>query len=850
MPYVPNATLNLLLTASNNAGATINTLNTQVLGLATTATRLQTSLNSANNQLSRMQSYEQGIRQLRTGFSELRSSSLALEATGAAILAPGIAAVKTAADFQTSMLKIANLTDIPKDKIKEVHDGILALAKVIPVSPNDLGEAAYQAFSRNLTDVAAGLAITKVSAEDQAIGLGKAATVAGLLSTVIKIYGGNAEDVAKINDQLFQGVKSGAGEVENFAGSLGKTIGVAKDLNVSFPELIANVATLTNSGLSAEESTTALRQVMVELLKVTPQQSKELDKLHESATGLRQEIKDKGLYEVLNRLFEKTKEGTITVKDNADAIGKANIALKQQSNDIPLLSQRITIAQQQQTVAAQKLTDAQIKLQAITTYDAKGNAARTKALAAVTAATISKERADLSLATAQQALVDGNLQVESAQNKVAAANAKSTVTSEDQLEILAKIFPNLRGYVGVLNTVGTQQKSYEEILGRVNNAEGQQSAALKEASDTFNFQFSLAVNKAKVAFILFGDTVLPVLTSILGYIGQFIDLIAKVPKPVKEALVVLSLVIGPLLIIGGAVAFLVGSFGLLVLAIMSIGPVLAASGIGFAAAGTAFLITAGTILVVVAAIAALTLAAYFLITRWDEVKAKTIEVWGFIPTPIQKVLTFLSTIAVAQFNAFVTALKAAMQGFIDIVTIQWEIIKTFIKILKDIWHGDWTALWEDVKHLAKLHLDLIVAIIKAPFVPLIEGIKALFSGLPDSLRKIGTDMANALIAGFKSIPGIGTIIDAASKVGNAIGSGLHAVGLATGGPARGGQPYIVGENGPELFVPGNSGTVVPNSAMGGMTIHNVTVVANDPVDFMRQLQEYQDRQLRLARRAS
>ena len=43
---------------------------------------------------------------------------------------------------------------------------------------------------------------------------------------------------------------------------------------------------------------------------------------------------------------------------------------------------------------------------------------------------------------------------------------------------------------------------------------------------------------------------------------------------------------------------------------------------------------------------------------------------------------------------------------------------------------------------------------------------------------------------------------------------------ANGGPVTGNRPYIVGERGPELFVPGASGNVVPNHAMGGA---NVTV---------------------------
>lgn len=45
------------------------------------------------------------------------------------------------------------------------------------------------------------------------------------------------------------------------------------------------------------------------------------------------------------------------------------------------------------------------------------------------------------------------------------------------------------------------------------------------------------------------------------------------------------------------------------------------------------------------------------------------------------------------------------------------------------------------------------------------------------------------------------------------GSGGGIPFLAEGGPARKGQPYVVGEEGPELFVPDQSGTVVPNDQM-------------------------------------
>jgi hypothetical protein len=40
---------------------------------------------------------------------------------------------------------------------------------------------------------------------------------------------------------------------------------------------------------------------------------------------------------------------------------------------------------------------------------------------------------------------------------------------------------------------------------------------------------------------------------------------------------------------------------------------------------------------------------------------------------------------------------------------------------------------------------------------------------------------------------------------------------AAGGTVTGGSPYIVGERGPELFMPGRSGSIIPNNAMGGAT---------------------------------
>jgi SLT domain-containing protein len=57
-------------------------------------------------------------------------------------------------------------------------------------------------------------------------------------------------------------------------------------------------------------------------------------------------------------------------------------------------------------------------------------------------------------------------------------------------------------------------------------------------------------------------------------------------------------------------------------------------------------------------------------------------------------------------------------------------------------------------------------------------------------------------------------------------------GRALGGRVQAGSTYMVGEGGkPEMFVPDQSGTIIPNSKLGGQTNIYLTVNANDTQGF-------------------
>jgi phage-related minor tail protein len=67
-------------------------------------------------------------------------------------------------------------------------------------------------------------------------------------------------------------------------------------------------------------------------------------------------------------------------------------------------------------------------------------------------------------------------------------------------------------------------------------------------------------------------------------------------------------------------------------------------------------------------------------------------------------------------------------------------------------------------------------------------------------------------------------------------------GFANGGPVQGATPIIVGERGPELFVPQSAGKIISNSALkgsgqnsssmgGGQTVVNYNIQAVDAASF-------------------
>lgn len=124
-----------------------------------------------------------------------------------------------------------------------------------------------------------------------------------------------------------------------------------------------------------------------------------------------------------------------------------------------------------------------------------------------------------------------------------------------------------------------------------------------------------------------------------------------------------------------------------------------------------------------------------------------------------------------------------------------------------------------------------VAALVASFVVLhnrVGGLKGAFEGFVNTLKSAWEWIKRVASAAGDFLGGIG------SAIGRGLGSIGFGGGRATGGTVSRGNAYMVGERGPEMFVPYTAGKIVPNS---GGTVINITGTIIDPEGTARAVQQ-------------
>lgn len=222
-------------------------------------------------------------------------------AAGAAVFADK--SIKMAADFESATTRLITSAGETHANIDMVRKGILDMAGQVGDSAQTLATAMYTIESGGQHG-ADGLKVLQAAAEGAKAEGADLTTVADALTSTLQDYHLKASDSARITSEMVAAVGAGKTTFEQFAGSLHSVLPIASSAGVSFEDISAAIASMTVHGMSAEQATQNLSDVIKHMIAPTGVQTKELGQLGVSSSDLSAMLGKRGLTGTLQDLSQ------------------------------------------------------------------------------------------------------------------------------------------------------------------------------------------------------------------------------------------------------------------------------------------------------------------------------------------------------------------------------------------------------------------------------------------------------------------------------------------------------------------------------------------------------------------
>lgn len=144
------------------------------------------------------------------------------------------------------------------------------------------------------------------------------ATSVKAMVAILNAYGMSAGEAGRVTDVMSSIVKKGVIEYEELASTIGQVVPIAAAAGLSLEELAAGIATITQKGVSAHMTMTALKAIITTFLAPTPEAVKQAEKFGlvlDSTT-----LSTIGLTGALGKLEHATSEETAAIFSNVRAL--------------------------------------------------------------------------------------------------------------------------------------------------------------------------------------------------------------------------------------------------------------------------------------------------------------------------------------------------------------------------------------------------------------------------------------------------------------------------------------------------------------------------------------------------
>jgi TP901 family phage tail tape measure protein len=227
-------------------------------------------------------------------FGKLAASGMAV--AGVAVAAFVAKGVKDAIELDTKLREINTLFGLTgkeaEASFSNIQQVVKGVSKEVGIAQKTIAEGLYNAISAGVPRDNV-FEFMKVASKAAIAGVTDTNTAVNGLTTVINAFGLSSRDAGKVADSLFTAVKGGKTTFREMSDALFNVAPAAAASKVSFQEVNAAIATLTASGTPTSVATTQIRAALTGLQKP----SKDLDKIFRDLgfTNAQTAIESKGL---------------------------------------------------------------------------------------------------------------------------------------------------------------------------------------------------------------------------------------------------------------------------------------------------------------------------------------------------------------------------------------------------------------------------------------------------------------------------------------------------------------------------------------------------------------------------
>ena len=610
--------------------------------------------------------------------SKISGAGQALMPLSAAAAGIGAGIVKTTADFDASMSKVAAISGAAGDDFDALRDKAREMGATTKFTASEAAEAMnYMAMAGWKTqDMLSGVSgiMSLAAASGEELG-----TTSDIVTDALTAFGLAAEDAGHFSDILAAASSNANTNVAMMGESFKYAAPVAGSLGYTAEDIAVALGLMANSGIKASMAGTSLRNIFTRMAKPTKESAMAMERL-----GLSLDDGEGHMYS-FRQIMDQLRSGFVQINMPLDEYDKTVAQL-----DEDLEAGRIK----------QKAYDKELEELNKQAFGAEG------AEKARAAAMLGGSRAMSGL--------------------LAIANA----TEEDYNKLTAAVDNSSQAFAKTKDGIVPLNEALASGAEIIETYEGSAAAMAATMQDNAAGQMEILKSQLQELAISLGDTLMPTIRELVGYVQGFVNKLNGMDEHTKTMIMNIILIVaalGPLLVIVGKLVSGVGSLMTVIGGISA--PILAVIAvIGLLVAAFVHLWNTNEEF------------RNNITAIWDELKSKFEAFGQGIVDRLNKMgFDFKNFGEVVRAiwdglcNFFAPVFEHAFETVADVLGGALDILTGIFDVFAGLFTGNWEQMWEGVKEIFGGIWDAIIGVLKGAVNVIIDVINGVIGGI----NKIG-----------------------------------------------------------------------------------------------------------------